>query len=239
MSTPHLRLMTYNIRKGKGASGRSLMTAAIGEVLPRFALDLLLCQEVFHGQRHDQSALLSDALGMPSYYKPNKHRAVGHHGNATFTAAAVRCCENFDISTNSVEKRGALYCVVELSGQPVHVFNVHLGLNHRQRVRQIEQLQEIIAQRVPDGEPALLAGDFNDWNGRLDTVVRRALGFENAFAAEAFKTMRTWHSRRPVFNLDRVYVRGLHAAQASCLAGEPWNELSDHLPLLVELRLGR
>jgi endonuclease/exonuclease/phosphatase family metal-dependent hydrolase len=86
-------------------------------------------------------------------------------------------------------------------------------------------------------EPVLIAGDFNDWNARVDAYVTAALGLKNAFALRPMKEIRTWHARRPFFNLDRVYVRGLEVETAECLVGDPWTVLSDHLPLKVTLAL--
>jgi hypothetical protein len=106
-----LRLVTYNIRKGKGADGRSAMLARLGPALGVHNPDLLLCQEVFHCRQTglSQSANLAEALSLESYYGANKFRRVGHHGNTTFTRLAVQGFKNHDISTNFIERRGALY----------------------------------------------------------------------------------------------------------------------------------
>jgi endonuclease/exonuclease/phosphatase family metal-dependent hydrolase len=48
---------------------------------------------------------------------------------------------------------------------------------------------------------------------------------------------RTFPSRVPVFALDRVYTRGLQCESASVPRGAGWARMSDHLPLVVELRL--
>lgn len=228
-----LRFATYNIRKGKGASGRAQMTEALGKALAEHSLDLVLCQEVFHGtEGPHQTDLLSQALGLSLYYGRNKDRRVGHHGNATFARGEVDHSENFDISTNALERRGVLYTRMLWHGQRVHVFNAHLGLNQGQRRRQIEQIGALIKEKCAN-EPVLLAGDFNDWNGRLDPIVTRELGLTNAFP----EAVRTWHAQRPLFNLDRVYVRHLRPTQPRCMSGQPWRDLSDHLPLFVELSI--
>jgi len=230
-----LRFATYNIRKGKGASGRAQMTEALGKTLAEHSLDLLLCQEVFHGtEGPHQTDVLSQALGLGLYYGRNKDRSVGHHGNATFARGEVEVSENFDISTNRIERRGVLYTRLNWHGQRVHVFNAHLGLNQGQRRRQIEQIGALISDKCA-AEPVLLAGDFNDWNGRLDPIVTRELGLVNAFP----EAHRTWHAQRPLFNLDRVYVRHLRPTQQRCMSGQPWRDLSDHLPLFAELSIAK
>lgn len=234
-----IRLVTYNIRKGKGASGRlDGSVEAMSQALSSHKLDLLLCQEVFHGRRVgvSQSTQLAKSLGLNHYYEPNKHRRVGHHGNATFTHFSVDFIRNFNISTNPIERRGALYARLNVNGLPLHVLNVHLGLNERQRMKQLERLETIIEDHSHGDEPVILAGDFNDWNRRLDLEIRH-LGYHDAFAHLARHERHTWHARRPLFNLDRVYLRNLDVVRVHRFVGAPWRDLSDHLPLWAELKL--
>lgn len=235
-----LRFVTYNIRKGKGASGRSTTAfESLAEALKGRAPDVVLVQEVFHPtevEMQQQSTELATRLGMNSYYEPNKHRRVGHHGNATVTRHTIVDSQNFDISTNRFERRGALYARLDVDGRPLHILNVHLGLNQRQRLTQVGMLREIVRSRVPERDAFILAGDFNDWNRYLDPIVQRDLGVENSLGADA-PLARTWPARRPVFCLDRVYVRNLAVHRTTRLMGDPWTELSDHLPLWCELEL--
>lgn len=237
-----VRVITYNIRKGKGAHGRSaVQMAALGQALAEHDADVVLCQEVFHSSRTgaSQSGHLAQAMGLSSYYGANKFRAVGHHGNTTLTRLKVESFVNHDISTNRIERRGALYVRLGLDGSPLHVFNVHLGLNRWQRLSQIKQIATVIAEVCGAGEPLLLAGDFNDWRHDLDRFIVGELGLSNAFADHEPATILTWHARRPVFNLDRIYIRNLRVQRADRLHGAPWSELSDHLPLYAELCISR
>jgi endonuclease/exonuclease/phosphatase family metal-dependent hydrolase len=235
-----LRLVTYNIRKGKGASGRQAHSVtALGQALAKHRLDILLCQEVFHSRLAgtSQSALLARALDLQPYYEPNKRRRIGHHGNAIFTSLPASCVHNFDISTNRIERRGALYARLETGGRPLHIVNVHLGLNQRQRITQVGRIEMILGLHVGDHEPVILAGDFNDWTERLDALIVRGLGLHNAFRHLRGEKSYTWHARRPMFNLDRVYVRNVAVRKTRRLIGDPWHDLSDHLPLWVEIEI--
>lgn len=235
-----LRFVTYNIRKGKGASGRSTTAfSGLSHALAARSPDLVLVQEAFHCSRNTaaHSQDLAARLGMQAYYEPNKQRRVGHHGNATVTRYEVLESQNYDISTNRIERRGALYVRLRVGARPVHVLNVHLGLNHRQRVAQIQMLSRIVADRVPADEALIVAGDFNDWNQQIDRMIISELGMTNAFATGPGLLVRTWPARRPVFALDRVYLRHVRPRVAARLAGDPWSELSDHLPLWAELEV--
>jgi endonuclease/exonuclease/phosphatase family metal-dependent hydrolase len=236
--TESIRILTYNIRKGKGASGRDVVPmTALGDAMRAHPVDMVLCQEVFHCARTgtSQSGHLAEALGFESYYGANKFREIGHHGNTTLTRLRVQRFENHDISTNTVERRGALYVRVQLGKTPLHVFNVHLGLNQWQRATQVRQVADIMERLCAPNEPVLLAGDFNDWHKKLDRVIVDELGFHNAFAGRNAHAVKTWHAKRPMFSLDRIYVRHLRPQQAERLSGEPWSLLSDHLPLWAEL----
>jgi endonuclease/exonuclease/phosphatase family metal-dependent hydrolase len=235
-----IRFVTYNIRKGKGASGFDEgSVTALAHALRPLKADLVLCQEVSHlyEKQHSQSDELGRILGLHSYYEPNKHRRDGHHGNATFTRHRVLQARNYDISTNRLERRGALYVRLELGEHTLHVLNAHLGLNQPQRLVQIRFIGELLEKHAEPDDPVVLAGDFNDWNRRLERVVTSELGFKNAFAHLPQSAVRTWHARRPVFNLDRVYLKNLKTVSARRLHGHPWEDLSDHLPLLVDLEL--
>jgi endonuclease/exonuclease/phosphatase family metal-dependent hydrolase len=199
----------------------------------------MLCQEVFHCARTgaSQSGHLADALGLDSYYGANKFREIGHHGNTTLTRLRVQHFENHDISTNRIERRGALYVRVAFGQTSLHVFNVHLGLNQWQRARQMQNLADLVDQRCGKTDPVLLAGDFNDWHRKLERSIVNDFGFHNAFAGFDEAAIHTWHAKRPVLSLDRIYVRNLQTISAERLSGQPFSELSDHLPLWAELAL--
>jgi len=233
-----LRIVTYNIHKGRGASGRRRHdVSAIAAALASEACDLLLCQEVFHA--HDrlpaQSVELAEALELTVAYVPNKHRRRGHHGNATLSRMELLEHRNFDLSRNRLERRGALYTRFRWGHAHLHVLNVHLSLPHRQRLAQAQGIEVIIGQLVPEREPLILAGDFNDWRQRLDPGLCARLGLVNAFAGLRRRDAATWPAGRPLLVLDRVFLRNLRPVEARRLSGRPWRDLSDHLPLAVDV----
>ena len=89
---------------------------------------------------------------------------------------------------------------------------------------------------VPKEAPLVVAGDFNDWNNRLDRVICQALGaVEVADKAADARPVRTFPSHLPWLRLDRIYVRGFEVERAHALTGREWAQRSDHVPLLAEL----
>lgn len=186
-----------------------------------------------------QFEFLADELWPHYAYGKNAVYSAGHHGNAILSKFPVISWENIDISTNRVEKRGLLHAVVEVPGhkQPLHAINVHLGLLEGERARQLRFICERIESHVPHGHPLVLAGDFNDWRVRASETLRRSLEVQEAFLKLNGTHARTFPSWMPALRLDRIYYRGLTAHTARCLASRPWNELSDHVALYVEMKL--
>ena len=90
---------------------------------------------------------------------------------------------------------------------------------------------------MPHGEPVIIAGDFNDWRSRATAPLKKTLGANEAFEQLHGSHARTFPCWLPALKLDRVYFRGLDVKKAELLDGPPWNELSDHAALSVELTL--
>jgi endonuclease/exonuclease/phosphatase family metal-dependent hydrolase len=232
-----IRVVTWNIRKGKGDGRHRPDLAEIGQALAELGADIVFCQEVFHDWRTvDQTAHISDLLSARFRYGANAVYRRGHHGNATFSRWPILWSENRDLSTNRIERRGCLYTRVhDEDGVPLHLLNVHLGLSHRQRRVQSERVISWVTEMVRPGEPVIWAGDFNDWNGRLDMEIGRRLPVSNAMLALSAAARRTFSTRRPLFSLDRIYYKDLRLLEIRVLKSAPFDRLSDHYPVLAML----
>jgi endonuclease/exonuclease/phosphatase family metal-dependent hydrolase len=100
-------------------------------------------------------------------------------------------------------------------------------------VRQVQRLAAFIASEVPGDELLVVAGDFNDWNEKLDEPMA-AIGLRRAHALSGGPRL-TFPSLMPVFALDRFYLRGLVCRSTLVPRGMAWARMSDHLPLVAEL----
>ena len=228
------RVLSWNIRKGKGWHGRGISFEALADALGGLGCDVVLLQEVFHAWRDDaiqQTEALAERLGLHVAYGPNASYRKGHHGNATLSRFPVASFDNTDLSTNPVERRGLLHAVLDVSGHDVHVFNTHLGLNAVQRRKQIDRIADVLHARCAPSDHVLLAGDFNDWLGRLDDRVLARCDLEGSLLRVPAALRRSWPSRRPMFALDRFYTRNLRVDRVRVHRKPPWNRLSDHLPI--------
>ncbi len=181
-----IRVVSYNIHKGRSLGGRDSM-AELRLELHGLRPDVMFLQEVQgrndkHGALHAQHASLGAALHMEVAYGCNAVRDQTDHGNALLSRYPILKFENQDISDHRMEQRGLLHGVIELDGCEIHCFVVHLGLFAGGRERQIQLMAERINRLVPEGTPMLIAGDFNDWNDRLAPFFVQQLGVVEVFA---------------------------------------------------------
>ena len=129
-----------------------------------------------------QHESLAAALRLDVAYGRNAIRHQTDHGNALLSRFPIVEHENQDISDHRLEQRGLLHARIELDGRAVHCFVVHLGLFAGSRSRQIPALTERIRRLVPEGDPILIAGDFNDWGDRLAPLFVQQLGLYEVFS---------------------------------------------------------
>jgi endonuclease/exonuclease/phosphatase family metal-dependent hydrolase len=269
-----LRVATYNIHKGVSAFRAEPRVLALKQAIGMFDADVVFLQEVqgkhdlkaakfgaeHHGQKHwpatsqheffaGESRHLHSAYGMNAIYDH------GHHGNALLSAFPIASQVNRDVSDHAYESRGILHCVLATPAGQVHCYVVHLGLFEGSRRRQIQSLIAAVRETAPNGEPVVIAGDFNDWRNTLSTELRNTLGVVEAFdeiegANSALGEMlrklrrkagvspaRTFPAALPFFRLDRIYVRGFKVETAEVMHGSLWAKLSDHAPIVASLTL--
>lgn len=198
-----IRVVSYNIHKGRSAMGARESLSELRLGLYNLRPDLVFLQEVQgRNQRrfslHAQHESLSAALDMNAAYGCNAVREFTDHGNALLSRFPILLHENLDISDHRLEQRGLLHVVVDVEGTPVHCLVVHLGLFGGGRSRQIARLVERIKTWVPEDEPLLIAGDFNDWNNRLAPLFVDQLKLYEVFAVAPHSGMVLPDTRGPI-----------------------------------------
>ncbi|APV49809.1 hypothetical protein BWI17_09025 [Betaproteobacteria bacterium GR16-43] len=242
-----LRVVTYNIHKGFSQFNQRLVLHDIRDHLAKLGADVAFLQEVVgedraHARRHGswptvgQHAYLCHEDSHHAYGMNAVHQE-GHHGNAIVSRFPISGWENLDISHHKFESRGLLHTEIAVPGwtEKLHCINVHLGLFARSRRFQLEWLCDRIHDAVPDGEPLIVAGDFNDWQRKASQVLGRELKLFEAFEHAEGAHARSFPARLPLLQLDRIYVRGLGVSAVQKLVGSPWAKLSDHVALAATL----
>jgi endonuclease/exonuclease/phosphatase family metal-dependent hydrolase len=256
------RAATYNICKGvTGIAGRSRVHD-IRLALHQIDADVVFLQEVQdRTDRHARAQPMRptanqlDYLATSGYahsaYGINAVYPHGHHGNAILSRYPITSYTNHDISDHSLERRGMLHAVIEPpAAAPIHLLCVHFGLVKGSRLRQARFVADFVDQEIPGAVPLILAGDFNDWQRRVDGVLRRRLAVSEVNDTDEPRWLerwlpwrrrqrpaRTFPSMAPWLQLDRIYVRGMGVREVRVPRGPSWARRSDHVPLIADLEL--
>lgn len=257
-----IKVATYNIHKGVTGFVQRSRIHDVRMALHDMDADVVFLQEV--QDRNERVARRSpehprgtqlDFLATSGYefraYGMNAVYPHGHHGNAILSRHAISHFTNHDISDHALEKRGMLYAEMHCGGDAgvVHLICVHFGLIKRSRLRQASFVADFVEQEIPPSAPLIIAGDFNDWQRRVDSQLRRRLGVVDVAHdsppsrwldrlmpwAGAPPVARTFPSFAPWLTLDRIYVRGFKVHSTMVPGGRAWAARSDHAPLIAEL----
>lgn len=246
----NIRLLSYNIHKGFDLWGRFTLED-IRSTLRQTQADLILLQEVVgenakllgkfkSGANERQFEYLADTVWPHFSYGKNAVFPKRHHGNATLSKYPIKSFHNLNLTMQRYEMRGLLHTEIEIAGtqHPLHILNTHLDLFEKNRFKQIDKISDWIFSNLGNA-PFVLAGDFNDWTQKSSQRLTRNLGSDckEAFLTEHGKFASSFPSYLPFLTLDRVHYRGLTVQSAQVLKEPRWTRLSDHLPLLVDIKL--
>jgi endonuclease/exonuclease/phosphatase family metal-dependent hydrolase len=245
-----IKIATYNIHKGFSHFNRRMMIHELRERLRSLGADIVFLQEVvgeheLHAERFEdwpampQYEFLADSIWSEFAYGRNAAYSSGHHGNAMLSRFPIMSFENQDVSAHFLDRRGLLHCEISLPDDPrtLHCICVHLALHERGRRQQIGALIERLHREVPDGDPVIVAGDFNDWRNLAGRRLASSLGLQEAFRDHRGKSARSFPSGFPLLRLDRIYTRGFDIRHTEVHHGLPWSRISDHAALSAELVL--
>lgn len=233
-----MRVMSYNIRHGRGLDGR-LDLERIAAVLRDARADVVLLQEVDRGtertDRRDLAAELAALTGMHGVFSRNIPYQGGEYGNATLSRFPVVAWTNLHFRMlRPGEQRGLLQVTAEVPGQGrVQFWNTHIDYRPDDAER-LGNVAEVNALLDRTADPVILGGDFNDLPG---SRVHAALGarWQDAWLAAGEGDGFTYPADRPAKRIDYFWVPHGSAWQAA-RAWVPDTTASDHRPVVVEFR---
>jgi endonuclease/exonuclease/phosphatase family metal-dependent hydrolase len=243
-----LKILSYNIHKGFTIGNRDFILEQIRLALRETNADILFLQEVL-GDHYDkkckipdwktavQFEYIADSIWPHFAYGKNAVYPEGHHGNAILSKFPIIEWQNHDISTNRFERRGLLKTKIMIPEieKEIILYNTHLDLTQKGREIQAEKL---IRHILPEKDiPWILVGDFNDWNKKISPKIQNALNAYEVFYEIHGKYLPTFPSFLPILSLDRIFVHKLKPLKAVTFKEAHWKNLSDHLPLYVEIDL--
>jgi endonuclease/exonuclease/phosphatase family metal-dependent hydrolase len=245
-----IKLLTYNIHKGFDRHNRDFVLHRIKQQLQDAEVDVILLQEIQGRHYHHENRIsawplvsqfefLADSIWPHFAYGKNAIYRAGHHGNAILSKFNITEWNNLNLSRFQRASRSMLHgrIVLPQSGTRLHLLCVHLDLIGFERKRQLRELKTYIDASIDADEPVILGGDFNDWYGNLGRSLESQLGMSEAFRQIHGVYAKTYPSNRPMLRMDRIYFRGINLLDSACLGRQPWDELSDHLPLYARFAL--
>ena len=244
-----LRILTYNAHRCVG-SDRRADPGRIAEVIARYTPDIVALQEVDVGRARtghvDQAQVIARHLSMDFHFHPAITVQEERYGDAILTSLPIRM-----VKTGLLpglphrpwpESRGALWVSISLgNGVELQVINTHLGLLAAERTVQAEALLGggWLGHPQCRGQPAVLLGDFNAvprsrayarLAGRMNDAQRCLPGNH--------RPRPTFPARWPVLRIDHVFLsEGIEALDAKVPRGLTESVASDHLPLVVNIRV--
>jgi endonuclease/exonuclease/phosphatase family metal-dependent hydrolase len=130
--------------------------------------------------------------------------------------------------------RGALVARVGRAGLRLSIVSLHLGLKPAARRRNVE---ELVGLTVGLDHPVMTGGDLNEAPGG-NAVGWLSGRMWDAFAVGGTGQGETYPASDPTSRIDYLFVdEGFAVEGAAVLVGREAASASDHLPLLVDLRL--
>ncbi|TQS29933.1 endonuclease/exonuclease/phosphatase family protein [Microbispora sp. KK1-11] len=232
-------LVAYNIRMGFGLGGRLDLDRVAAWAATRRP-DVVLLSEVDRGWLlnggHDDLARIARGLGMRYYFAPAADRLWG---DALLTNLPVT-----EIGSTPLGRHGyptgaqAQSIVLEIGDHEVGIVNTHLQEPRGQAPEVAAIARRLAANALPPGtgvagpRPVIVAGDLNTTPSDPQMRVLEAAGLSDPL--RALGDPPTSPADAPVRRIDHVLISdGLTAVAADA----PRVPFSDHLPLVVRLRL--
>ncbi len=157
----YVRIMTYNIRHGKGLDGRVDLNRII-EDIKHGDPDIVALQEVdrFHIRSRfaDQVKILQNALNMDAFFSPSLYYyGVAEYGNAILSKYPLYN-KKIELLPGIKETRSLLSAQVMIGEQEVTLFTTHLGVLDEERESQMSLILDRLHEAVGQ---AVFLGDFN------------------------------------------------------------------------------
>jgi endonuclease/exonuclease/phosphatase family metal-dependent hydrolase len=152
-------------------------------------------------------------------------RNLGWHGNAILVKSDVEILDYEAIELPTIEPRGAVMAELSVRGAELRVIGMHLDLSGLRRRQQVLKILDHIEQRH-SVMPTIVMGDTNEWRVRGKSLAEFDERFEIAKCGPSF------HSRKPVAELDRIIVdRRFSILESGVHSSEAAQKASDHLPI--------
>lgn len=237
-----LRVMTYNIHHANPPSREGVIDIeAIARVISEAQPDLVALQEVDEkttrsGVTLSQTQALGRLTGMHAYFSHSMNFAGGQYGNAMLSRFPILDTMHFELpperGSNAETRSIGIIKVQPGKGGPLYFATTHLdaGRDETNRLLQARKILEI-ARRLT--LPLVLGGDFNTQPNSSTMALLDEL-FTMTCVADCPFTIPTENPRSAI---DHVMYLPAGRFKTERIRTIPETKASDHLPVLVELKL--
>lgn len=239
-------IMTYNVHRLVG-NDRHASASRIARVIDCCQPDIVALQELPGARIRPETGGacqdLAHELALLTTVRGHFNLERERWGNVVFSRFPMRLVSAGGLHPEhryrTMVPRGVLWVEVDLGTQKLQVFNTHLGLTPRERNYQAKVLTGPEWLSHPDCRPpVVLCGDFNalpSWS--IHKRLKNALMDEQ----EKLKfghTQFTFPSNVPIVRFDHIFVSPDLIVESELIPRTRLTSVaSDHLPLVVKLRL--
>ncbi|MBL9188826.1 MAG: endonuclease/exonuclease/phosphatase family protein [Opitutaceae bacterium] len=233
-----LRVMSYNIHHAEGLDGK-LDVARIAQVIVDAKADLVGLQEVDRGvertQRRDLPAELAKLTGLTVQFDKNIAHQGGDYGNAVLSRFPIKRAKNTHLkSFANGEQRGVQQLILDVQGREVLFLNTHLDARRdtAEREHSATELRAIVS--AAGAMPVILVGDFNATPDAKSIAPLHDI-LTDAWTAVSQEPGFTIPVKKPSKRIDYIWITPATITPVKMAVLH--SEASDHLPIVVELRL--
>lgn len=238
-----IRIVSYNVHSCVGTD-RKLDPFRVADVISSLEPDIVGLQELDVKRRRsggvDQAEVIANRLKMNFHFHPAFNVKEEFYGDAVLTALPMRAIKAGGLQSYG-EPRGAIWTEIELGAVKLQVFNTHLGLLRRERMRQTKELagSDWISHPSAIGKPLIVMGDFNSIPS--SAAYRQLLQpMRDPKQQTGRRPDPTFPSRFPLLRLDHIFTaNGPRIVSAKAVRNKATRLASDHLPLLAEVEVAR
>lgn len=231
-----LRILSFNIHGGYSLDGRRDL-ARVHALLEELKIDIAVFQEMeTRPSRGGTATDINELAGAARPYHmmgPTMKEGLGWYGNLIvsrypITRALVHSLEK---KWERVEPRNAVDVTIETPLGKIRILGTHLSLPAWERKVEVPKLIELVKQvEEEEKNPVFLMGDINEW--RRSSRLLRFLD-DHMVQLHAGASFPVFF---PLLHLDRVWHDSPNIkAKASVVRDHGVRNMSDHLPILIEV----
>ncbi|WMW60202.1 endonuclease/exonuclease/phosphatase family protein [Serratia marcescens] len=240
---PKIRVASFNIAAGKVSD----MTA-IAKAIRTMNVDVVALQEVdkltVRSGRVDQAAELAKLTGMQAVFGRAIDFDGGEYGLAFLSKYPLHDAVIYPLPSGQREQRIAFSAKVDVPEfpAPITLFNTHLDTKEDPTMR-LDQVRELNDRTIEVRGIKLLFGDMNDVPGSVTWL--ELSRYWNDIMPNG-QDGRSWPAENAEIKVDYIFSGNAQRWHLDSLTvpnasgdwnGIHWPAVSDHLPLVAEMRL--